>query len=120
MFDADGLFSLLRAQARPAHRVDRRPAVERVAAAVSAHVDDTPVAPADLDALVADLNAVIAGPSIWEPERFAERPLDRGGDGPTRRVGPTGDALVALNRRLLDEAFPVELHDAAIATADRR
>ena len=30
---------------------------------------------ADLDALVADLNAIIQGPSIWKPKRFADRTL---------------------------------------------
>jgi hypothetical protein len=85
--------------------------------AVRDHRDATAVAAGDLDALIADLNAVIQGPSIWKLKRFADRPVTMAPHGAAHGA-PTGEDLVRLNRRLLDEAFGLELHDAAIAVAD--
>jgi hypothetical protein len=115
VFDADGLFRLL------AHRRDPLTQwlagqLNASAAAVSAHVDGTPVPDADLAALLGDLNAVIAGPSIWAADRFAQRTVSPAAVAEAE-AGPTGAALTLLNRRLLGEAFPVELHDAAVASA---
>ena len=117
VYDPDGVVSLLRHKRDSLTRWIATRLSSASKAAVSAHQDGTPVAGADLDALVADLNAIIQGPSIWKPKRFADRTLTAEARKDAA-AGPTGDALVRLNRRLLDEAFGVELHDAAIAVAD--
>ncbi len=117
VYDPDGLVSLLRHKRDSLTRWIATRLSSASKAAVSGHQDGTPVAGADLDALVADLNAIIQGPSIWKPKRFADRTLTAEARKDAA-AGPTGDALVRLNRRLLDEAFGVELHDAAIAVAD--
>jgi len=116
VFDADGIFRLLR------HRRDALTTWlaaqlgATAAAAVTAHADHTPVADADLAALVADLNTLIAGASIWDPARFADRPISADAVAEAES-GPTGPALQRSNRRLVAEAFPTELHDAALATS---
>jgi hypothetical protein len=117
VYDPDGLFSLLRHKRDPLTRWIAGHLSSAAKTAVRSHGDGTPVASADLDALVADLNTVIQGPSIYTTKRFADRRLTAA----VRRTadsGATGEDLVRLNRRLLDEAFGVELHDAAIAVAD--
>jgi xanthine dehydrogenase/oxidase len=58
--------------------------------------------------LIADLTKIIRGPLIWTKDRFKHVVLRR--DTETR-LGQnlTGDALVGLNRLLLEDAFPTEL-----------
>jgi hypothetical protein len=99
IFDPDGLFQLL----------DNKR--DTLTTWLAGQVDTS-----DLATLVADLNTLISGPSIWDPARFADR--DIAADTITEaESGPTGAELLRLNRRLLAEAFPVELHDAAVAVA---
>jgi hypothetical protein len=117
VYDPDGLFSLLRHKRDPLTRWIAGTLSSATKTAVRHHSDGTAVTPGDLSALVSDLNAVIAGASIWKPTRFADRQLSAAARA-AASSNPSGDALVALNRRLLDEAFGVQLHDAAIAVAD--
>lgn len=70
-----------------------------------------------LPQLVSLIDAIIAGPSIYDPAVFAAVPLSAA----TRQLvqqTPSLGAAPALNRRLLDDAFPLELADAALAFAD--
>ncbi|MFZ1412293.1 MAG: hypothetical protein WAS07_12605, partial [Micropruina sp.] len=65
--------------------------------------------------IVTALQAVVAGPLVWDPVRFAGRLLS-----PTSKAlaaPPPSDPaeLRALNRRLLAEAYPLALADAALA-----
>jgi hypothetical protein len=58
--------------------------------------------------LAAELNRVIAGPSIFEATRFqGVRTADR--TGALLAQNPVGDRLKRLNRWLLEDAFPREL-----------
>lgn len=116
VYDPDGLVSLLRHKRDPLTRWIAGELGGPTRDAIRAHKDGTPVDPADLDAVVADLNTLIQGPSIWKPRRFADRQLTAAASA-AATAGATGEDLVRLNRRLLDEAFGVELHDAAIAVA---
>jgi hypothetical protein len=118
LHDADLLFSALRQQ-HDELTTWLAGGLTGAAAAVAAHVDGTMPDPADVDLLVADLRAVVDGPLVWTETRFATRPLQRA----TREAAvaasatPPGAAeLAALNRRLLAEAFPLALADAALAT----
>ncbi|MEN9576801.1 MAG: hypothetical protein RL514_4656 [Verrucomicrobiota bacterium] len=58
--------------------------------------------------LLADLNALIAGPSIYEARRFAGVRL-RPETSRLLTENPDDTALPHLNRRLLEAAFPAEL-----------
>lgn len=83
-------------------------------AAIAAHADAATVAADVLKMVVDALNGIIAGPLIYDAARFAGRRLSA--DAVAQALtAPTGPALAALNRRLLEEAFPLELHDAALA-----
>ena len=67
--------------------------------------------------MVDALNALIAGPSIFDPVRFADVPLSAS-TLELLAANPTGADLVRLNRLLLEEAYPLPLADAAVALAD--
>jgi hypothetical protein len=70
--------------------------------------DDDDPAPTLTQEIVQDLNTLIQGVSIFDPNRFAQVSLD----APTRHLAslsPTGADLVRLNRMLLKSAYPVEL-----------
>ena len=116
VFDADGIFRLLR------HRRDALTTWlaaqlgAAATAAVTGHPDHTAVADSDLALLVTDLNALISGALIWDAARFADRQISAEAIAEVA-TAPAGPELVRLNRRLLAEAFPLELHDAALATA---
>ncbi len=73
---------------------------------------DDRLAKADLsklqDSLVKDLNKVIAGESIYQPERFAGVAL-RTETSELLARSPQGADLAHLNRLLLDDAFPTEI-----------
>jgi hypothetical protein len=86
-------------------------------AALTALSDDDPLPGPLLDALVVDLNAVIAGPLIWTAARFVRRAL-RPSTEAWIAAAPTGPELAQLNRQLLTEAYPVALADAAIVAHD--
>jgi hypothetical protein len=83
-------------------------------AALGAYVETAPPSAALLGDLRTGLNAVLSGPSIYDPTRFAAVAL------PPSTVElaastPTGAALKRLNRLLLEAAYPVELGDLALA-----
>lgn len=64
--------------------------------------------------IVSDLNAVISGPSIYDPHRFDLVALSPD----TQQLitaNPTRSDLLGLNRLLLEQAYPLELADLAIA-----
>jgi hypothetical protein len=115
VFDADGLFRLLNHKRDALTTWLAAQLGATAAGAVAGHADGTPVADADLTALLGDLNTLVDGPTIWDPARFADRQIS-----PTTialaESGPTGDDLKRLNHLLLTEAFPLELQDAALAT----
>ena len=73
--------------------------------------DPRPIA----DALVQELNKVIKGDSGYDEKRFAGVTLS----AETRRLldqQPRGDALVSLNRLLLEDAYPLEIVKTAEKT----
>lgn len=116
VFDPDGLFQLLarRPDALTTWLAGRLGPT--AAAAVTSHVPGKTVPGADLAAVVADMNTVLTQP-LWDPARFLGRPI------PAALVArataaPAGPALVAVNRALLEAAFPVELAQAALAAAE--
>jgi hypothetical protein len=82
--------------------------------ALKAHVDGTPLADDALKLLVDDLNAVLKSGPIWDAERFADRGISAAAIA-AAEAGPPDDMLIAVNRRLLAEAFRLELGDAAVA-----
>jgi hypothetical protein len=69
-----------------------------------------------LPALVADLNALIAGPAIWDADRFANVPLRPATRDRLAAASGAGDPT--LNRMLLEDAFPIALAGAALAITD--
>jgi hypothetical protein len=75
-----------------------------------------PPASAEAD-LLAKLNALIAGVSLYSAAAFASVPLST----TTQRLlasAQSGQPQPALNRLLLEDAFPLELADAALAFGD--
>ena len=58
--------------------------------------------------LAANLNHIIAGPSIYDSNRFQGIRM-RPATDELRRQDPSGQDLIRLNRRLLEDAYPVEL-----------
>lgn len=58
--------------------------------------------------LLAELNAIIEGPSIYEPQRFSGVLL-RAETSRLLAQKPEGTELARLNRRLLEEACPAEI-----------
>ena len=93
-------------------------------AAVSTLAAATPDGPAAAPAaLVADLNQVIGGVSIYDPVRFAAVSLPPDAAALAAAVEAAGTAAAAadiarLNRMLLEAAYPVPLGTAAMALAD--
>ena len=70
-----------------------------------------------LDPLLELINELLAGPSIYDAQAFAEVPLS---SETQRLLATTGgaDPALALNRSLLEDAYPLELADAALALGD--
>jgi len=68
----------------------------------------TPPPPSLVEEVVADLNDAIEGPLLYDEPRFAGVELS-----PSTRVraagNPTGESLVLVNRRLIDEAYPAAI-----------
>jgi hypothetical protein len=58
--------------------------------------------------LVTNLNHIITGPSIYDSNRFQGIRL-RFETDKLRRQDPSGQDLIRLNRRLLEDAYPAEL-----------
>jgi hypothetical protein len=114
VFDPDGLLSVLNHQRDALTTWLTAQLSAGAQAAIAGHADDTPVSATDLSVVVSALNTVIGGPLIYDPARFAARRISD--DAVAEALaGPTGPAVAALNRRLLEEAFPLDLHDAALA-----
>jgi hypothetical protein len=70
-----------------------------------------------LSGLLAELNTLIAGPSIFQPAAFANVALS----DPTLRLlakAVANQPAPRLNRALLEDAFPLELANAALAFGD--
>jgi hypothetical protein len=59
-------------------------------------------------ALLQDLNRIVAGPSLYEPQRFAGVSLRQETQQLLGR-NPQGAELANLNRMLLEDAFPMEI-----------
>jgi sugar lactone lactonase YvrE len=59
-------------------------------------------------AILAEVNAVIVGPNIYDAQRFAGVALSAEAQAMIA-ANPQGEALVRLNRRLLDEAYPEDI-----------
>ena len=76
-----------------------------------------PPAPALLTALLNEINAVIAGPSIYDPASFADVALSEHTQQLRAAAHPLQPAP-ALNRALLEDAFPLDLAEAALAFGD--
>lgn len=114
VFDPDGLLRLLNHQRDPLTAWLAGELDAGAATAVTAHADGVEVVAADLAAVLSSLNAVINGPLIYDPARFAGHLLDAETVA-AALAGPTGAALAAVNRTLLEQAFPLELRAAALA-----
>jgi hypothetical protein len=85
---------------------------------LAASPPDTPSPPAaDLGPLLAELNALIAGPPLYQALAFNDVPLSA---ETTRLLGesPAYAPAPAANRLLLEDAYPLELADAALAFGD--
>ena len=67
---------------------------------------------AALTALVADLNAILSGASIYDATRFTGIAL-RAETEQLRQTNPSGAGLVRLNRLLLEDAYPTALAKSA-------
>ena len=113
LLDPDELANLLRGQHEPLSAFLAGELDPATAASVAAHVAGTPVGTSTVAGLVAMLNAVIGGPLVWDVSRFAAFRL-RPSTVAAAEAGPTGTALVRLNRELLAEAYPLALADLAI------
>lgn len=72
---------------------------------------------ADLTPLLAELNHLIDGPSLYRSAVFRNVPLSAE-TSHLMRATPHGHPAPALNRLLLEDAWPLELADAALAFAD--
>jgi len=70
-----------------------------------------------LNGLVAGLNAALGGASIYASDRFSDVHLSSA-TVVLIATNPSGADLVELNRRLLEEAFPVSLGQPALAFAN--
>jgi len=71
----------------------------------------------DLAPLLAELNSLIAGPSIYRPAAFSSVPLSAETTQLRLATMPPHPAP-ALNRLLLEDAYPLELADCALAFGD--
>jgi hypothetical protein len=65
--------------------------------------------------LLADLNTLIVGAPIYDADRFAHEHLR---PATSARLTQLPATTPVLNRMLLEDAFPIELADAALAIAD--
>jgi hypothetical protein len=66
-------------------------------------------------AIVDELNTLLGGPSLYEASRFERVTLSPATLARLAQA-PTGVALAQLNRLLLEEAYPMELADLALAS----
>jgi hypothetical protein len=85
--------------------------------ALDAYDEASPPAASLRNALRTDLDAVLAGPSIYDAARFALVALSVA----TKELlaaAPAGADLARLNRLLLEDAYPFELADLALALVE--
>ena len=75
----------------------------------------SPPSVASLDAVLLALDDLMAAQSIYDPVVFAGVALSAASQALLAAAQPD---LVTLNRRLLEDAYPLELADACVATAD--
>ncbi len=73
-----------------------------------------PDSPEAAQHLASDLNALLSGPSIYDPSRFAFANLTTETQNLLASY-PSGSALLHLNRLLLNQAYPVTLADLTLA-----
>lgn len=73
----------------------------------------SPPSPADSQPLVDALNSLLTGPSLYDFKAFARVPLSE-----YTRERLANRTIPGLNRSLLEDAYPQELADAALAIAD--
>jgi hypothetical protein len=74
-----------------------------------------PVSLALRKALVSGLNQLLNGPSLYDKKRFARAHLTAATKALLAR-NPSGADLLRLNRMLLEDAYPFELKDDALAS----
>jgi hypothetical protein len=77
-------------------------------------VGGSPLGAATLEAVLDALNSLMATGSIYDAAAFSQVALSA---ATVSLLGPAADPLT-LNRHLLEDAYPLELADACIATAD--
>lgn len=116
LLDTSSLATKLRQPRAPVSEFLRSQLSVRTQAALDAYrdprADPRPLEPL----LVEDLNRIIAGPTIYEAERFAGVTLRL----PTRQLlgaSPQGESLLRLNRLLVEDAYPAELSKKGRNTA---
>jgi hypothetical protein len=80
-------------------------------------LDAPTLPPGDVATLVRGLNQLITGPSLFPTGAFAAVPLSADTSRLLAEVVP-GQPAPALNALLLQDAYPLELADAALAFAD--
>lgn len=73
---------------------------------------------AAVEALVDALNLLVSGPSLYDPHAFARVPLSKTTRTLRREVSLSPSFVPELNRSLLEDAYPLELADAALALAN--
>jgi hypothetical protein len=71
-----------------------------------------------LSSVLAAINALIQGPSLFDPLAFADVPLSAATVARMKQAAGASAPTPELNRLLLDDAFPRELADAALALED--
>lgn len=77
------------------------------------------LSPAALAALVNALNGLVNGPPLYRTQAFARVPLSSKTRQLQTQVLANPALLPQLNRSLLEDAYPLELADAALAINDR-
>lgn len=116
-FDSLRMFRRLHVQGDPLSR-DLHGRLVQSLAAVDGFAGVLP-SDAEQQELAADLHVLVSGgASLYDPALFADVHLD---DEVRKLLGPpvTGD-LARLNRLLLEQAYPLELADLALALGDGR
>jgi hypothetical protein len=109
--DPERLERVLLAATDPVSRflIKQSPALQQWANNASS----SPPSPANFQPLVDALNTLLTGPSLYDHQAFARVPLS--GDTRQRLADRT---IPGLNRSLLEDAYPQELADAALAVAN--
>jgi hypothetical protein len=77
----------------------------------------SPPPASDIGPLLGAIDQLVAGPPLYDAQAFARVPLSAATQRLLASADPLADAP-ALNRLLLEDAYPLELADAALAFAD--